>query len=229
MLNTYIKNRGITKTIIHDNNHDYNTKEINWDADYDGDIANISIDTESNGKSEHFDIKLNNNDLANLLNVHSVNIPIDKRLKMDFNDKYYDNRPYFIELSTQQFEPREPILSTVVSEPPIRGLFSPEAQARLAMIESVRNLSNVDKTSIDDLIDRRVSSPKSNEFFLPLSIDSKAHNKYTHTAKKRNKRKKTHVTHKLIKRSKSNNSRIKHSIPKAKTTRNRRTQIFDLL
>ena len=43
MLNTFIKNRGTTKTIIH-NNNDNNVNEINWDADYDGDVANISMD-----------------------------------------------------------------------------------------------------------------------------------------------------------------------------------------
>jgi len=188
MLNTYIKNRGITKTIIHDNNHNY-TNEINWDADYDGDIANISIETESNGKSKHFDIKLDNNDLANILNVHSVNMPIDKRLKMDFNEERYDNEPYFIELPTQNFQSREPI----IEEP---------------------------ETSINELIDRHISSPKSNEIFLPLSIDNK---KYTHTARKRHRRRKTHVTHKLIKRNKSNNSRSKYSRTKSKSRTSRRT------
>jgi hypothetical protein len=49
MLDTYIKNRGSTKTIIHDNNQN-NINQINWDADYDGQNANISLDLTNNGK-----------------------------------------------------------------------------------------------------------------------------------------------------------------------------------
>lgn len=86
MLNTFIKNRGTTKTIIHNNhkNHNNNVSEINWDADYDGKVANISVDLNTNGNIGHYDVKLNNKDLANILNIDSVNKPIDKRLKQDF-------------------------------------------------------------------------------------------------------------------------------------------------
>jgi hypothetical protein len=197
MLNTYIKNRGMTKTIILDNNHNH-INQINWDADYDGDIANISIDSDSNGKSKHFEIKLDNNDLANILNIQSVNIPIDKRLKMDFDESQYAPEPYFIELLTPELEPRQPI----IQEP---------------------------DTSIEELIDRRISSPKSDEIFLPLSVDTKAMNKRTHTHKKRHKRNKTHVTHKLIKKTKSKSTRSKSSKSKSKSSRIRSTPVFDLL
>lgn len=83
MLDTYIKNRGMTKTIIHNNNHN-TINEANWDADYDGSVANISLDLSKNGKNNHFDFQLNNNDLANILTIPSVSQPIHKRLKMDF-------------------------------------------------------------------------------------------------------------------------------------------------
>ena len=103
MLNTYIKNQGITKTIIHDNNRNH-VNQINWDADYDGNIANISVNTNTNGKRNHFDVSLDNQDLANILNIQSVDMPIDKRLKMDFQEpyyraeSYYKPEPYFIEI-----------------------------------------------------------------------------------------------------------------------------------
>lgn len=197
MLNTYIKNRGMTQTIILDNNHNH-VNQINWDADYDGDMANISIDADSNGKSRHFDIKLDNNDLANLLNIPSVNMPIDKRLKMDFYEPQYDDEKYFIELATPELKPREHI----IKEP---------------------------NTTIEELIDRRISSPKSDEIFLPLSIDTKTMNKYTHSPKNRHKRRKTHVTHKLIKKTKSKTTRSKSSKSKSRTSRSRSTPIFDLL
>ena len=91
MLNTYIKNRGTTKTIIHNNNHN-KVHSINWDADYDGDVAHISLDTNVNGRNNHLDISLDNEDLAKILNMQSVDIPIDKRLQMDFqNEPTYIN------------------------------------------------------------------------------------------------------------------------------------------
>jgi len=102
MLNTYIKNRGTTKTIIHNNNHNQ-VNSINWDADYDGDIAHISLDTNTNGKQNHLDISLDNQDLANILNMQSVNIPLDKRLKMDFQESFIDE-PYVLELPTHGFK-----------------------------------------------------------------------------------------------------------------------------
>lgn len=106
MLNTYIKNRGTTKTIIHDNNHNH-INQINWDADYDGDIANLSINTNSDGKREHFNFSFDNQDLANMLNIQSVNMPIDKRIKMDFQEPYYKTEPLYIELPTPKYEPRK--------------------------------------------------------------------------------------------------------------------------
>jgi len=107
MVNTYIKNQGITKTIIHDNNHNH-INQIKWDADYDGDIANLSVDTNTDGKRKHFDFSLDNQDLANILNIQSVNMPIDKRLKMDFQEPYYNTESLYIELPTPKIESRKP-------------------------------------------------------------------------------------------------------------------------
>ena len=107
MLNTYIKNQGITKTIIHDNNHNY-VNQVKWNADYNGDIANLSVDTNTDGKRKHFDFSLDNQDLANILNIQSVNMPIDKRLKMDFQEPYYNTESLYIELPTPKIESRKP-------------------------------------------------------------------------------------------------------------------------
>ena len=68
MLNTYIKNRGITQMLVRNNNTN-KFNEINWDADYDGEIANISLDTTLNGHNKHYNIQLDNEDLANLLRL----------------------------------------------------------------------------------------------------------------------------------------------------------------
>jgi len=67
--------------------NDSNVDELKWNADYDGDVANIKLnitehETIKTDKGFHF--KLTNNDLANMLSIPSVNIPIDKRLENDF-------------------------------------------------------------------------------------------------------------------------------------------------
>ena len=97
MLDTYIKNRGMTKTIIHNNNRN-TINETNWDADYDGSVANVSLDLSKNGRNKHLDFKLTNDDLANMLSIPSVNQPIHKRIKMDFKKPKTSFDKIFLEL-----------------------------------------------------------------------------------------------------------------------------------
>ena len=167
MLNTYIKNQGTTQTIIRDNNHNH-FNQINWDANYDGNIANISFNSNTDGKHNKFNVLLDNEDLANILNIRSVNTPIDKRLKMDFDEPSYRPEPYLIELPTPELQPRKP-------------------------------------KTIQELIDRRISSPlPDEELILPLSISDKSIKKlYTLTPRKKHRRRKTHITYKVSKKPKS--------------------------
>jgi len=127
MLNTYIKNRGITQTIIHNNNHNH-FNEINWDAYYDGNLANISVNSNTDGKHNQINFSLDNHDLANLLNIPSVNIPIDKRLKLDFQEPSLQ-QPYLIELPNSISKSYEPEL---IVEPTInRHISSPQTNEEL--------------------------------------------------------------------------------------------------
>lgn len=189
MLNTFIKNRGMSQTVIlNNNNHNRNTEinqinQINWDADYDGNIANISIDTDSNGNSKHFDIKLDNNDLDKILNIDSVNIPVDKRLQNDFNER---QEPYFIKFPTTD----EPDHITVPDTP----------------------------HHIKELIDRRVSSPKAEDIFLPYSMHKRPY-KYTLTPKRRHKRLKPNVTYKLLKKTRHKPKHTRKKYKKHKSYR----------
>jgi hypothetical protein len=114
MLNTFIKNQGVTKTIIHDNNRNY-VNMTNWDADYDGNVANISINTNTDGANNYAEFSLTNDDLANILNVQSVNTPIHMRLKNDFEEPYYRKDPYFLELPTPEVDsvPPRPVQEIV--------------------------------------------------------------------------------------------------------------------
>lgn len=83
MLDTFIKSKGNAKTLIHNNNKNY-YGELNWDADYDGNKANISLDLDENGEKEHIEMKMDNDQLAELLNIPSENNTLDKRLYNDF-------------------------------------------------------------------------------------------------------------------------------------------------
>jgi len=86
MNETFIKNKGITQTFIQDNNHKHINKS-SWDAEYDGNAANISVDLNDNGHKKHYDIQLDNDDLANILNIKGVDTDLDKRLINDYKKK----------------------------------------------------------------------------------------------------------------------------------------------
>ena len=197
MLNTYIKNQGTTQTIIHDNNHNH-FNQINWDADYDGNIANISFNSNTDGKRNKFNVSLDNEDLANILNIRSVNTPIDKRLKMDFTEPSYRQEPYLIELPTPTLEPRKP-------------------------------------KTIEELIDRRISSPLPDEELIiqPLSISDKNINDlYTLTPRRKHRRRKSHITHKVHKKTKSLSKSKSSTKSKSKTRSMKKsssTPIADLI
>ena len=81
MLN--IQNKGVTQTILSENGK-LHKKELDWEATYDGKHAKISLHSDDNGRKKHMDILLDNQDLAQLLAMPAVDIPIHKRLEMDF-------------------------------------------------------------------------------------------------------------------------------------------------
>ena len=91
--NMLIKNKGVTQTYIYNkNNNEGTASEIDWD--YDGKQANISVNLQSDaGAEQHYDIKLDNNDLAQILSMPSVNKPIDKRLLNDFKPRRKHRNP----------------------------------------------------------------------------------------------------------------------------------------
>jgi len=93
MNETFIKNKGITQTFIQDNNHKHINKS-SWDAEYDGNAANISVDLNDNGHKKHYDIQLDNDDLANILNIKGVDTDLDKRLINDYKKRNI-NKPIY--------------------------------------------------------------------------------------------------------------------------------------
>ncbi len=182
MLNTYIKNRGTTQMLVRNNNKN-KFNEINWDADYDGEIAHISLDSITNGRKDHYDIQLDNEDLANLLNVPSVNMPIDKRLKMDLETP--NQGIYKIEL--------------------------PDTYSRDIIKESssIENLLNTMKQSNGYLS----SPLSNEELIVPITIDDKSSNTTPRKRNKQKKTHKTYKVYKKRKSSSSktkSNSKVKY-------------------
>ena len=201
MLNTYIKNQGTTQTIIHDNNRNH-FNQINWDADYDGNIANISFNSNTDGKHNKFNVSLDNEDLANILNIPSVNTPIDKRLKMDFDEPSYRPDPYFIELPTPE-------------------LPTPELQPRKPKI--IKEL--IDRRISSPLPDEELILP------LSVS-DKSIKKLYTLTPRKKHRRRKTHITYKVSKKPKSTTKSKSSTKSKSKTRSMKKslsTPIVDLI
>jgi len=83
-MQTFIENKGVTKTIIHNNNGSKDENEIKWKANYDGEKANIDVNFSKNCKKDKLRIELNNSDLASILGMRPNPIPLDQRLKSDF-------------------------------------------------------------------------------------------------------------------------------------------------
>jgi len=167
MQETYINNKGITKTVIQSNQNRH-VNEMKWDAKYNGDIANIKLDINENGKNNHYDLTFDNEDLANILNVATINEPIHNRLKKDFSlnprSKYItDKRNLVIEI--------DPKSET-------SNLFSTKEDTTTRETDEYKD-------------NRYISSPDPNEeLIIPLNIANKSYNKYS-LKKRRRKRPKT--------------------------------------
>jgi len=202
MLDTYIKNRGKTKTIIH-NNHHNNVKEMKWDADYDGDIAKVSLDLKNNGKTKHYNIKLDNSDLAKILNIDSVDLPIDQRLKRDFKKVRMERQPSIYDIYLEDLQPQ------VVTEQP------------LLLNNDTDIMSFID----DDLMKTakpvysHISSPEE-ELLIPLTIDKDSEKSYVLTPRRHHVKPRTHKTYRVYKHKKATSS--KNSKAKGKKTRTHR-------
>jgi hypothetical protein len=124
MLNTYIKHKGLTQTIVHNNNRDQ-FNEINWDADYDGNTAKISVTSNTDGNKQYYNVSLDNQDLASILNIPNINIPLDKRLQMDFENPSFRQNQDVYKLELPNFQ------SPIPSHKSSRYLSSPLSNEEL--------------------------------------------------------------------------------------------------
>ncbi len=102
---TYIKSQGISQTVIQKPGVN-NVNQINWDADYNGQVANLNLDVNTNGKKDNFTLQLSKGDLENLLNIPSIEKPLENRIEDDFliNEDFtpilqYKPQPYLFRTS----------------------------------------------------------------------------------------------------------------------------------
>jgi hypothetical protein len=95
MEDIYIQNKGITTTFIH-NKGQNSMNEMDWNANYDGKIANIHMEMNNNGKTNNYDFQLDNKDLEEMLSIPSINETLDRRLRNDFIQKKKREEPLFI-------------------------------------------------------------------------------------------------------------------------------------
>ena len=80
---SYIQNYGFARTLIHNNNRNINN-EIEWEGNYDGNVANINLDITNNGNQKFIAMRLNNEDLNNILGIQPVEMSLEQRLINDF-------------------------------------------------------------------------------------------------------------------------------------------------
>ena len=205
MLDTYIKNRGSTKTIIHDNHHN-NVNEMKWNANYDGDIAKISLDLKNNGKAKHYNIKLDNSDLAKILNIDSVDLPIDKRLKRDFKKVRMERQPRIYDIYLEDLIPPQP--QVVMKEPLL-----------LNNDTDIMSFINDDLIQTAKPVYSHISSPEE-ELLIPLTIDKDFEKSYVLTPRKHHVKPRTHKTYRVYKHKKATSS--KNSKAKGKKSRSYR-------
>ena len=78
----YIQNFGSTKTRIKTKNKQ-SEREIKWLGDYDGEEAKLQLDVINDNERKVYNIKMNNEQLSQLLGVHPVNIPLEDRIRND--------------------------------------------------------------------------------------------------------------------------------------------------
>lgn len=83
-MTTYIENYGYTNTHINNNNKQ-SENSVSWIGNYDGNIANVDMVINNNGNQKSLNLQLDNQDLLNLLNIPSNQMPLEKRLLNDFS------------------------------------------------------------------------------------------------------------------------------------------------
>jgi hypothetical protein len=79
----YIQTLGTSETNIDVNNKKSQSK-LKWLGDYDGEIAKLQVDVNNDNNRKVYKFEMNNEQLSHLLGMPPVDMPLDKRLEMNF-------------------------------------------------------------------------------------------------------------------------------------------------
>ena len=205
MLGGYVdvKNRGFNETIS-SNNNKTNFSKIRWDANYNGNHGNMTLDISKNGRKKHIDVAFDNQDLAEILNVPAVNLSLERRLKRDFlrgNNKtrrnHYNDKPMIIEIfrqpskNTNTNTTDSPDFENVTSTNPVDLIQSSDIFSSLG--DHNRKLTHLSSPEMDE------------ELILPLSKYSTS----TSSTSSRKKNRKSTKKYKVLRKPKSSKKSYK--------------------
>ena len=94
-----IENKGITQTQSFVNGKT-TTNNIKWDANYDGNHADILVNTNTNGNQKSFDVTLSNKDILSLLNIKSERNDLYSRIHKLKKPKQMNSTIKFVEIGS---------------------------------------------------------------------------------------------------------------------------------
>lgn len=84
MESAYVKTTGTANLYSESPYGDRETRKFDWHIDYDGEVVKVNADLTENGKKEHINLTLDNEDISNLLQTPVVRKPLENRLYDDF-------------------------------------------------------------------------------------------------------------------------------------------------
>jgi len=182
-MTTHFITKGSTQTILQNNNHK-ESSQMQWNADYNGNIANIHVNTNTNGKKQKYQMKFTNKDLADILSIPSINEPLEQRLQQDFLGNLNPNSDK--EDNDDLFEP-EPILFQMSSQPMSSTndprIFTPSPITRSITARGIKSRKNNKKATNKKATNKKTTNKK--------ATNKKATNKKITNKKATNKAKKT--------------------------------------
>jgi hypothetical protein len=181
MEDTYIQNKGITKTFIHHQGEN-SVNEIGWNANYDGSIANVAMGINNNGQISNYHFQLDNNDLEEMLSVPSVNQTLDQRLMRDFSNSK-KKRPLFIIVE-------DPQTKIKLAEPLFNYKPKPKHKTKCNCKTNTPHSAKTKK------IHTHISSPRTiEEFIVPMKKLTASNN-----SKQKSRRRSSYTVYKIPKR-----------------------------
>lgn len=119
----YIQNFGSTKTRIKTKNKQIE-QEIKWLGDYDGEEAKLQLDVINDNERKVYNIKMNNEQLSQLLGIQPINIPLEERLRNDLlvnNDRQKDIQELLVafpnksQQQQQEQEQQQPLMQEQIN------------------------------------------------------------------------------------------------------------------